>query len=361
MIKVLFVGISSRLGGIETFIMNYYRNIDKEKIRIDFLAFEKEICFQDEIIKTGGKVFYTPPRRRGLIHYIELVKFFNKHKDYDIIHSNLSTCRCITTVIVAKVFGVKIISHSHTEWKGKSKITLILHYLNRPILNKISDYKFACSGVAGKWLFGKNAKFTIIPNSINAFEFSYCEKTRNIKRKELKIEEKLVIGHVGRFVYQKNHEFLLDIFKEINNIVEDSILVLVGDGELKVDIIKKIHRLDLEKSVVLLGLRSDVEELMQAFDLFVLPSNYEGFPMTLIEAQAAGLPCVISDNITSEIMITDLVEKASLDIDPKDWAEIIIGSYKNNIRRNTYDEICASGYDIKKSALELENIYRAIV
>ena len=172
------------------------------------------------------------------------------------------------------------------------------------------------------------------------------------------MEEKFVIGHIGRFEYQKNHGFLLDVFKQINDIREDSILILVGNGKLKPDIIKKIHTTGLEKSVVLLDLRLDIDELMQAFDVFVLPSHFEGFPMTLIEAQAAGLPCIISDNITSEVIITDLVEKESLYSFARLWAEKIIEKYNTIARRNTYDEIYSSGYDIKKGAIELENIYR---
>lgn len=357
MLKVLYVGMSSDLGGIEAFVMNYYRNIDRNKVQIDFLKFEKNICFEEEILAGGGNVYQLPPRKFGLKYYYSLIKFFKAHKDYSYVHIHLNTCSSIAPVVIAKLFGAKVIAHSHNEWKGNAKITKLLHYINKPILSKISNYKFACSDVAGKWLFEKNDEYITVKNAIEAEGYVYNTEVRKEKRKELDISEDFVIGHIGRFTYQKNHEFLLEVFKAVCDKNKNSKLLLIGTGELREEIKKRVVSMGLKNNVIFTGIRSDIPDLLQAMDVFVFPSNFEGLGIVAVEAQAAGLKCIVSDRIPKEAFVTDLIEEVSLKQTKDIWAAEILKLNNRYERTNTYKEISEAGYDIKSSALWLENFY----
>ena len=215
----------------------------------------------------------------------------------------------------------------------------------------ISDYFFACSEAAGKWLFGnkvcKSKNYFIMNNAINTKEFIYNESIRLKKRQEFNIQNKLVIGHIGKILSQKNHNFLIDIFKDLNSKNKNAVLMLVGDGELKPLIKRKVDSLGLNEYVIFTGVRSDIPMLLQAMDVFVFPSIHEGLPVTLVEAQASGLPCFISDNITTEVMITNSVKRISLKKSPEEWTKEIFSSLKRHQRRNMSSEIIRAGYDIE--------------
>ncbi|MGE7862772.1 glycosyltransferase family 1 protein [Bacillus mobilis] len=357
MLKVLYVGMSSDLGGIEAFVMNYYRNIDRNKIQIDFLKFEEHICFEEEIVSGGGNVYQLPPRKSGLKYYYSLFKFFKAHTDYSYVHIHLNTCSSIAPVVIAKLFGAKIIAHSHNEWKGNSKITKFLHYINKPILSKISNYKFACSNVAGKWLFKESDEYIIVKNSIGAESYIYNMKVRKEKRKELDVCGDFVLGHIGRFTYQKNHEFLLEVFKAIYDKNKDVKLLLVGTGELREGLEKRVLSMGLENNVIFTGIRADISELLQAMDVFVFPSHFEGLGIVVVEAQAAGLQCIVSDSIPKEAFVTELIKEVSLKQNKDIWATEILKLNNRYERTNTYEEISEAGYDIKSSALWLEKFY----
>ena len=208
---------------------------------------------------------------------------------------------------------------------------------------------------AGKWMFGKH-KFQIMNNAIDAKKFIYNEEVRKQKRAELKVEDKFVIGHVGRFNLQKNHEFLVKCFADFAKTNDDAVLVLIGNGEMQEKIKKMAKEYGIETKVKFLGLREDIPQLLQAMDLFLFPSLFEGLPVTLVEAQAAGLPCVISDTITDEIMITEQISKVSLSGNTSLWNQEI-AKYRYSKRKNTIEDIIEHGFDIEKNARWLEEFY----
>jgi glycosyltransferase involved in cell wall biosynthesis len=227
-----------------------------------------------------------------------------------------------------------------------------------------ADYLIACSKSSGEWLFGSACKkdnFFIFNNAIDAKTFIFDEDIRTDKRKEFQIEDKFIIGHIGRFTIPKNHEFLIDIFKAVYDRNNNAILMLIGDGELRSLIEKKVNNLGLTNNVIFTGLRSDISELLQVMDVFVFPSLYEGLPVTLVEAQAAGLPCVISDRITGDVKITNLVEYISLDDNIDYWAEKIMAFAVGFERKNTYKEINEVGYDIESIVKRYQEFYISII
>lgn len=351
-------------GGAESIIMNLYRNIDRNLIQFDFIKHHDEMDSFEEEIKSLGGLIYSIPEYTGINHF-EYKKswddFFVLHPEYQIIHGHVRSTASIYLKI-AKKHGRKTISHSHNTSSGKGISAVVKNILQYPIRNT-ADYLFACSKEAGEWLFGEDVmdrdNFHIFNNAIDVKKFLYNKSTRIKVRKEFNLTDELVIGHVGRFSAQKNHFFLIDIFKKLHNIQPNSKLILVGDGELKEKIIKKIKDLRLENSVILTGVRDDVNEIMQGFDVFLLPSIYEGLGIVAIEAQAAGLTTIVSDVIPSEAFITSNIKKKSLNESPTTWAEFIIENKDNNTK-NTYSTITDADYDIHQAAKKLQEFYLKI-
>ncbi|SJZ87871.1 glycosyltransferase family 1 protein [Garciella nitratireducens] len=361
-IRVLHVFGRLDTGGAETMIMNVYRNIDRSKVQFDFIVHTKEKCdFDGEVKHLGGKI-HRIQQYIGRNHF-QYKKawhnFFRQHPEYNIIHGHMRSTAAIYLKI-AKQYGLTTIAHSHSTSSGSGFSAIAKNILQYPI-RYISDYFFACSENAGKWLFGKQIlrsnKFFIVKNTIDSKSFVFNKLVRLKKRKEFNIEDKFVIGHIGRFSYPKNHMFLLDIFKEIHKENENAILMLVGDGELRQQIERKIIDLNLLDNVIFTGVRSDVPELLQAMDVFVFPSLYEGLGIVTIEAQAAGVPCIVADTIPKEAYVTDLIKPICLKESAIIWAENIL-KYTNKFkRRNTYEEIKNSGYDILETTKWLQDFY----
>lgn len=356
MIRVLHVVTDMRYGGLETMLMNYYRKIDRKKVQFDFLEHRQGRTDYDcEIEKLGGKIYRLPPLNPFGIHYKHRLSiFFKEHPEYQIIHVHQD---CLSSIIlkVAKKYGVKVrIAHSHSNNQDKNLKYIIKMYYKRKI-PKYATYLFACSEDAGRWMFG-NAKFSILHNAIDTSKYAYSVKKRKQMRSEFDIkEETLVIGHVGRFSYPKNHMYLLEVFKKISE-ERDAILLLVGDGHLRLEIENKINQLQLKNRVILTGVRNDVAELMQAMDAFILPSRYEGLGIVVIEAQAAGLPCIVSDKVSLECKKTELVHQMSLSDEPEKWAEKLI-SLSAIERKCHCEDIKTSGYDLEDNATKLMNFY----
>lgn len=364
MIRVLQIVSSMDRGGIETFIMNVYRNIDRSKVQFDFLMHTKRECaYNSEIFKLGGRIYYVPPRNQGILkNRKELNEFFEKHSEYKIVHQHVSSLSYITPLKIAKKCNIPIrIIHSHNTKQGGNFLHGYIHYWNRLSVKKYATNYFACSDLAAKWLFGekqyKLGKYKIINNGIEIEKFIYNDSIRSKIRTELGIEDKMVVGNVGRFSFQKNHEFLINIFKFIHEKDNNCILLLVGDGELRSQIEKKIKDFKLEHSVVFTGVRSNVCDLLQAMDVFVMPSYYEGFPVTLVEAQAAGLPCIISSNITKQVKVTNNLEFIDLKSSISVWGNRILDKLYNHIRRDTSKEVIDTGFDIKNIAEYLQEFY----
>lgn len=363
-IKVLHVVGKMDRGGLETLIMNLYRNIDTSKVQFDFLVqYEEEGAFDIEIRKLGGTIHYISNIRKvGPLKYIrELKKFFNKNKSYKIVHSHVNAMSGLV-LREAKKAGIKTrIAHSHIAYPKMGVFESIYKNYSKKFILKSSTYKFACSDVAAQYMYGKNVDLNtinIIKNGVDLDKFKYDRNIYETKRKELGIKnDEFVIGHIGRFNQQKNHQFLIEIFKEFRK-YSNSKLVLVGDGSLEDYINEKIKAYGLLNDVMLLGSRDDVNELINIFDIMVFPSLYEGLPVTLIEAQANGLNCLISDTISKQVdMDCGKIEFYSLNKSAREWAEKIQLNKINNQREDTYEILNLKGYNIKNTAKELEKWY----
>ncbi len=351
-------------GGAETLMMNVYRNIDRDKVQFDFVVHTTDKCaYDDEILALGGRIFRVP-RYNGFNHlwYVSNWKnLFNSNKgNWQVIHGHMFTTASIY-LRIAKINNINTIVHSHNTSFDKGLKGIFKRILLRGI-TKYADTLFACSQKAGFWLFGKNVckkkKYYLINNAIDIKKYIFDELCRNKKRKELGIENKLVIGHIGRMdSNQKNHVFLLEIFSEICKINDESILLLIGDGCLREKFEKKTSNLQLKDKVKFLGVRSDIPDLLQSMDIFLFPSMYEGLPIVLIEAQASGLKCIISSTITKEVEITNLIEFIPLDKSAKYWANKALQQCFLKNRINTYSEIDKAHYGIASTVSFLQKYY----
>lgn len=362
--KVLHIVSSMNRGGLETFIMNVYRVINRNKIQFDFLVTSEKNDFADEIKKLGGELYYISPRNRGLVKYRKnVLSFFNAHKnEYIAVHQHSSSLTSIFPLEVAEKTGVKTrIIHSHNSKIKGSKLHYLIHYYNKLRIGKIATHFFACSELAQNWLFKNTsslAKSEIIYNGIIPNDFSYDSYKRDNFRKMLNINNNtFAICHVGSFTTQKNHTFLLDIFSELIKISDKYHLFLIGDGPLKSKIISKIDSLSLNDKVTLLGVRDDVNLLMQGFDCFLLPSLFEGLPVVLVEAQASDLLVVCSDTISKMSKISENIEFVPLEYTAYKWATIIDDKLKTIDRKDNSNIIKEAGFDITTTALKLKKIY----
>lgn len=347
-------------GGVESFILNYYRNIDKNKIQFDFIVDEdSQLPQKKEIEELGGKIIKIPPYQHIFKYMHSLIKVLKKN-NYKIVHSHLNTLS-VFPLLCAKISNVPIrIAHSHSTSNKKEKFRNILKSILKPFSKVFATNYFACSEHAGRWLFGnkafKEGKVIILNNAIDMEKFKFNSKIRNELRKQLNIENKLVIGQVGRFNKQKNHEFLIDVFKEIHDNRTDSILLLIGDGPLEENIKQKVKNMNLENAVYFLGAKNNVNDYMQSMDVFCLPSLYEGLGMVAIEAQVSDLYVFCSTEVPKEAKITD--EITFLELDKEIWKEKIL-SIKNFDRENI--DLKNTNYDIHTESKKLEKIYIKLI
>ena len=362
-IRILNLFTIMDCGGAETMVMNYFRNIDRTKVQFDFMVHREERgVYDDEIERLGGNIYRMPQIRPWSSNsYRKAVRnFYASHPEYRIIHSHMSELG-IYDFIEAKKKGVPCrICHAHSHPHGIDIKSPIRWYYKKRILPKVT-HMFTCGQVAGDWLFGKKNrdKFIQMNNAIDASRYAYSNERYKKIRKELCLSEtQLCIGHVGRFCQPKNHTFIIDVFLQIIAMHPDAILLLVGDDNNKFgdEIHQKVSCLNLDNHVKFLGLRQDIPDLLIAMDVFLFPSLFEGLSVASIEAQAAGLPCLISDKVPIECKKTDLVKQIPLSASPERWAEEVIEAAKTE-RRNTYKEIAAAGFDIKENTEWLENFY----
>lgn len=358
-IRILHVFGRLNRGGAETMIMNLYRNMDRSKVQFDFVVHTDEECAYDSEIESLGGIIHHVPKYTGINHfqYKKVWRnFLKEHSCYKIIHSHVRSTASIY-LRIAKKRGLHTISHSHNTSSGKGVASMAKNIMQYQI-RFIADNLFACSKGAGDWLFGKKRNYIVLKNAIDTREFRFNEEMRQIKRDELKVQGKFVIGHVGRFDAQKNHDFLIDIFNAIHLKDEKAVLVLIGDGLLKKNVEEKINGYQLNNNVILTGVRTDIAELLQAMDVFLFPSLFEGLPVTLIEAQATGLPCVISDRITNEIVIEEeLITFVSLKDAVEIWEDEVLKNKSIEVRKDMQIEIKNSGYDIQTTAKWLQAFY----
>lgn len=354
-------------GGQETFILNMYNNMDIDKIEIDVLtpfSCENE-NFKKNIEKNGGKVFagnndFYKNRKQSFRKY---VNEFLKNNHYDTVHIQSGSIYAIMMGSkIANKYGIKnIIVHSHCGGFPNLKYKII-KWISKFYMMKYPTEFWACSKLAAEWKFPKKiikeGKYKILKNAIDTSKLYFSEEVRNESRKKLDIKENnFVVGHIGRFSIQKNHEFLIDIFKQIYNKNNNAILLLIGTGELEERIKNKVKELGLNNCVRFLGIRNDINELLNAMDVFLLPSFFEGLPVVGVEAQATGLQVITSDKVTKELPIEELVEYYPLEMNAEKWADKVLEKYNVNTRRNRKDDIIKAGYDVKNAALLMQNYY----
>mgnify|MGYP003303524269 CR=1 FL=1 len=349
-------------GGVEAVIMNYYRHIDKSKIQFDFICDSDSTNIPyEEIESMGGRVIIVPPYQKLFKYQKELKKVF-RDGYYKIVHSHINTLS-VFPLRIAKKVGIPVrIAHSHSTTNKKEWKKNLMKQVLRPFSKVYATDFFACSELAGRWLFGNKeydkGNVYLLNNAIDVDKFKYDEELRKKKRKELGIDDDiLVIGHVGRFVEQKNHEFLIEIFNQICKKEKDAVLLLVGQGPLEYKIKEKVKAYGLTDNIKILGQRNDVNELYQAFDVFLLPSLYEGLPVVGVEAQASGLLCLFSSAMTKETKVLDSTLFLDLNLSSIEWSDIIIKNYYNYKRKITKKEVSEKKFDIKNESYELEKEY----
>lgn len=356
MVRVLHIVTNMDRGGLETMLMNYYRHMDREKIQFDFLEHRRErAAYDDEIESLGGRIFQLPrlnPLSSDYFHALNA--FFAAHPEYRIVHSHLD-CMSTYPLRAAKKAKVPVrIAHAHStnqdrNWK------LVFKLISKKLISLYTTDLFACSADAGEWMFGTK-DVHILPNAIDIERYAFNLLIRNQTKKALGLDDAFVIGHVGRFSAVKNHSFLTDVFAQIKRQEPNSKLLLVGAGSEMQAVQQKVKALGLGADVIFTGVRNDVANLMQAMDVFVFPSLYEGLGIVLIEAQAAGLPCVVSDVIPREAYLTDLVTAEKLTSSVETWAEKILEK-REVLRTDRRAEIAAHGFDITTEAVKLQEFY----
>ncbi len=349
-------------GGVEAVIMNYYRHIDRTKIQFDFVVdgFERT-PLDDEVDSMGGKVYHVTPYQKNVFKYMCDIAHIIRENHYMIVHSNMNTISAFS-LFVAWLNRVPVrILHNHSMAVPNEGMRTVMKNILRPFAKLFANRYFACSKVSGEWMYGRrmmgSGKVKIINNAVNLEKFSYREDVRDVLRKELHVPpDTFVMGHIGRFAFPKNHSFLLDVFAEVHKRNPKFVLVLVGDGELRPQIEEKIKQLKIEDSVMLLGLRKDADRLYNIMDVFVMPSWYEGLPVVAVEAQANGLRCLLSDQISEESRINNNVDFLSLNLGADVWAEKILDMEVKRVS-NAKEKMKDYGFSVNDETQALEEFY----
>lgn len=359
-IKVLHILTGGlRVEGIASTQLMFFQNIDMEKFQIDVAAVHnnsQEMISEYE--KAGCSVIVFPDRTSETVNYFfALLKYLKKVR-YDIIQVHGSSALMSVELLAAKIAGIPIrIAHSRNTKADNARVDKLL----RPLFNWLYTDGVACGEDAGKWLFGKR-KFIVLHNGKDFSRFCFDSKLRAEERNKYNFDGKIVIGHVGAFNYQKNQEYLVRVFAEYLKKNENAILYLIGDGGVRPAVLKKARELKIENKVIFAGNVRDVPQRLQAMDIMVFPSRFEGLPNVVLEWQAEGLPCLISDKITKECAPSDLVEFASIEDNPKYWSDKIDCMLKKftdreeQARRGTL-ALKANGFDIVDATKQLENMY----
>lgn len=358
MIRVLHFGLSPSLGGIETYLKKVTYHINKNKFQFDFLVMgDEKPCWYDDFITMGSQFYSVIKRSKNPIKSKkQLIDLFEKEK-FDIVHCHLNSLSNILPVKIALKYNNVVIVHSRNSKTSNSLKTKLFHFINSFRLPKNRIVKVAVSELAGKWMFGQKADFIVINNGIDVEKFKYSSESRIKTRKELGIYDKFCVTNIGAFRHQKNHMFLLEVFKHVSQIKHNSVLLLIGTGELERKIISKARKLGISDKLLMLGNRNDVSDLLSASDVFLFPSHYEGFPNVVLEAQTSGLSCLISDTITSEVVLNRNCEMFSLKKSSKEWALKLLSLDCLEDRKKSAEEIKKKGFSVNDEIKKLENMY----
>lgn len=348
-------------GGVEAVIMNYYEHIDRTKVQFDFIVHnDNKIDITQKVEAMGGKVYKVTPYYKNPIAFMHGIYKVIRDHHYRIVHSNMNTLSAFP-LFAAWVAGAPVrILHNHsTSSPGETKRN-IMKFMLRPFARLFANHYLACSRLAGEWMYGRkmmdSGKVTIVNNAIDLKKYAFNPQKRKILRKELGLADEFVIGHVGRFMFQKNHEFLIDVFAEAYKKNPHMALLLVGDGPLRPAMEEKVRKLGLTGHVKFLGLRNNVQDFYHVMDLFILPSHYEGLPVVGVEAQANGLLCLFSTKVTKETCLTHSAQFLDLEAGASMWAEGII-SLKCERNKKAGDELRQAGFEINKETEKLVKFY----
>lgn len=351
--RILCILSSLNAGGAETFLMKIDRALPTDEYRLDFVVSQGGGCYTQEVLDRGGRIYEIPKRTEDFLGAFRGIRAIVKENNYDTVLKLGENSLAVADLIAAKQGGAKNLAlRSCNAPTGLSIKMRCIHNLLKPLLNSVATVKLAPSRLAADFMFGKSCDVTLLNNGVDLDFFHFDAQGRELVREELGLNNKLVVGHIGRFNKQKNHRYLLEVFREISNLRSDAVLVLVGVGEDHDLIVGWISELGLEERVILTGQRFDIPQVLSAMDVFVFPSLFEGMPNTVIEAQATGLPCVIADTITREADITGLVHYLPLSDKPEDWAKKTL-EVLSETRQNTSSDFIANGYDIKEVAVKL--------
>lgn len=361
MIKILHCGLSPNSGGIENYLMKLWNNINHQKFCFVFVdMYEGRACFREQLEKKGCLFYEITHRRENVFKYYKDWKRVLQEADINILHCHFNTLSDITPVLLGLKYGKKVIVHSRSSKMTKSIITSTMHWINFLRLPRKKIQMVAVSEKAGKWLFGKQANFQVINNGVDTGRFCYSIEFRKSLREQYGLQDSFVVGHVGTFLPVKNHEFTLKIFKEIVTEVDSAKLILIGEGPLKERMLKLARDMGLIDSIIFLGKRDDVAEWYSAMDVMVFPSFFEGFPNAVLEAQSTGLPCVISDVITDEVIKFSFCKKQSLNADVREWAKMILDVREIPDRKGYCYKMEKLRCDTKSEIQKIEYLYKSI-
>ena len=342
--RILAYGMTDNPGGIESYLLSIVEKAQHKGIQLDFVTDFPTIAYEEILKKNNASIYHIPAKGEKLWkHIMELYRILKKHPEYKTVYFNILDAGAAISMIVPHILRRKVVTHSHNGNTDKKK----LHLLCRPLLNYVTDEYVACSKLAARFMFGEKVlekkDVLIVPNAVDVEKYSYSEKIRIDYRNKLNIQDKLVICHVGRITRQKNPFRVIDIFEEICKRKKESVLLYVGSGDLEEDIRKYVKEKNIEDKVLFLGRRKDVSELMQASDVFLLPSLYEGLPIVAIEAQAVGLPAVLSSNITEETNVSGTIRFIDLEKSNSEWGASIINEAGRE-RKSNIIQIEEAGY-----------------
>lgn len=355
--RILVYGMTNNPGGIETYLMNLLRSLEQSEFCLDFVTDFENIAHRDEIISSQSNIYYIPAKSKNLLgHWRALWRILKKHPEYKTIYFNILDAGALVTILVPWLLRKKIIVHSHNGATNKKR----LHNICKPMLNFCSDKKIACSQLAASFMFGEKEECLIVPNAIDLSKYVYDLKKRIQVRCDLGIRNNFVVCHIGRITEQKNPFRIIDIIKATVNKEPRTMLLYIGEGELSEDVHEYAERMGVSQYIKFLGIRKDIPDLLIAADVFLLPSLYEGLPIVGVEAQACGLPCVLSDTITKEVALTEAIHFCSLEEDNNIWADALL-EFIDYKRGDDQSRLQKAGYSLKEhtdSYYELFNFFK---
>lgn len=357
-INVVHYGLSANTGGIETYLLTLATHIDRSRFHFDFVHTRAGTpCFHDELAELGAEFYPITPRRESpRQNRADLDAVFSSGR-FDILQCHLNTLSYVAPIHAALRHGCRVVVHSHNSGAPDSRVTRLLHSLHGRTLPRERITMLAVSRLAGEWLFGADAPFTVVNNGIDVERFRFDAAGRERLRHDLSVEDRFVVGNVATFLYAKNHPFTVRVFADLLRRRPDAVLLLVGVGGLQDQIRALASDLGVAESVRFLGKRDDVPTLLSAMDRLLFPSIYEGFPLAVLEAQAAGLPALISDAVTDEVVITGNCRRLSLDLPPAAWAEALLEPGEGTAREGGADAVTAAGLSVEGVTRQVERLY----